>query len=654
MSQQNMLPVGPVPDDLAKSNIRKEDKGKKDSEPEIGMEFESVEDAYNFYNKYAGEVGFSVRRHTIHRRNGVVHDRTFCCSSEGYRMDDKRRTEVKYHRPETRTGCLARITIVLQTNGKYRITHFEPSHNHKVARPEETHLLRSQRRLNPDQPKKVNSSGLQLKASTGFTSGQTEGSEDLSHVHSDCGNYLPFKRMRMMKQGDAGAILEYFEKAQLENKSSFHSMQLDMDDKITNIFWTDAKMVEDYGHFGDVVCFDTTYRLNEEGHPFASFVGVNHHKQAIIFGVALLYDETVESFTWLFKTFVMVMSGKEPRTILSDKCEAISKAIALVLPKACCRLCVWHVHQNSAKYLRTVFAGSRSFETDFSKCLYDCEEEDEFLAAWNSMLEKYDLGNNSWLEKLFKEKEEWASAYGRHIFCADINSALRSGNMNDALRNNLNTADNLLFFLKHFEKVLEDWRHKELKADSEMSESTQHFYTPVQMLKNARTIYTPAVFEMFEKEYLKGWDSDVHNFDEVGTLIKYKVSSNEKSCEHIVTFDSSDMAVACSCKKFEFVGILCGHALKVLDHKNIRLIPPRYIMKRWTKDSKGGNIMDFHGSAIQFDPKVDFGWHYQELYGKLDKIVARAMETEEGYMFASSYSDKLLQELEEIFERRNN
>ena len=44
----------------------------------------------------------------------------------------------------------------------------------------------------------------------------------------------------------------------------------------------------DYGYFGDVICFDTTYRTNMYGQPFAPFIGVNHHKQTIIFGVALL------------------------------------------------------------------------------------------------------------------------------------------------------------------------------------------------------------------------------------------------------------------------------------------------------------------------------------------------------------------------------
>ncbi len=55
-------------------------------------------------------------------------------------------------------------------------------------------------------------------------------------------------------------------------------------------------MMADYAHFGDVVCFDTTYRKNKDGRPFAMFVGVNHHKPIAVFGATLLYAESDDSF----------------------------------------------------------------------------------------------------------------------------------------------------------------------------------------------------------------------------------------------------------------------------------------------------------------------------------------------------------------------
>ncbi|KAL7200261.1 hypothetical protein ACSBR1_032227 [Camellia fascicularis] len=41
-------------------------------------------------------------------------------------------------------------------------------------------------------------------------------------------------------------------------------------------------MIMDYGQFGDVVTFDTTYKLNSAHRLFESFVGFNHHKETVI------------------------------------------------------------------------------------------------------------------------------------------------------------------------------------------------------------------------------------------------------------------------------------------------------------------------------------------------------------------------------------
>ena len=79
---------------------------------------------------------------------------------------------------------------------------------------------------------------------------------------------------------------------------------MDVDDQITNIFWADPKMVVDYDLFGDVVCFDTTYQANKNHRPLAPIIGVNHHRQTVVFRTALFYDETAKTFSWLFRTLL--------------------------------------------------------------------------------------------------------------------------------------------------------------------------------------------------------------------------------------------------------------------------------------------------------------------------------------------------------------
>ncbi|KAJ1391554.1 FAR1 DNA-binding domain [Sesbania bispinosa] len=120
-----------------------------DGVPKLGMGFDSEEHAYEFYNTYAGRVGFSVRKDYVNRSkvDGAVASRRFTCFREGFRQKDKRDMNVKRPRKETRIGCLAQLVISRQPDGRYHVTHFEEKHNHELVAACRAHMLRSQKRL---------------------------------------------------------------------------------------------------------------------------------------------------------------------------------------------------------------------------------------------------------------------------------------------------------------------------------------------------------------------------------------------------------------------------------------------------------------------------------------------------------------------------
>ncbi|KAK3228458.1 hypothetical protein Dsin_000339 [Dipteronia sinensis] len=166
--------------------------------PNFGMEFDSEETAYKFYNEYAGKMGFSIRMEAVvkNKHTGEVTSRIFVCSNEGFRSKDKRYSLTKHPRVETRTGCDAQMSIKL---------------NRKSG-----------------------------------------GRESLGYIKQDIKNYLQSKRQKQLAFGEAGSLLKYFHKQILENPSFFHVKQLDNEEQITNILWDDAKMILDYGQFGDM------------------------------------------------------------------------------------------------------------------------------------------------------------------------------------------------------------------------------------------------------------------------------------------------------------------------------------------------------------------------------------------------------------------
>ncbi|XP_016652765.1 PREDICTED: protein FAR1-RELATED SEQUENCE 5-like [Prunus mume] len=603
--------------------------------PEIGMEFETEEEAFKFYNAYAYGVGFSIRRSKFHKEKcGKLRDRLFVCSAEGKREKNKCDGSVKSHRAETRFGCLARMKISCRLNDKYCVTEFVPEHTHVTSSPCKTHFFRSHRNMSLAQiveADMADSSGIAPKATLELLSRQAGGRQNLGFIPVDYKNYLRSKRTREMRVGDTGGLLEYLQQMQLNDPNFFYAIQVDEDDMITNIFWADARMMVDYDYFGDVVCFDTTYRKNKEGRPFAMFVGVNNHRQTVVFGAALLYAETADTFIWLFDTFVKAMSGKKPISILTDQDAAMAKALLSEWPETCHRLCIWHIYQNAAKHLSNAFEKFKNFTKDFGRCIYDYEDEDDFINAWNNMLEKYNLKDNDWLRRLFNIKEQWALVYGRQTFCADITTTQRSESMNSALKKYVSYKYDLLRFFQHFQRLVEDRRYQELKAEFRASQSSPALSFPVEILKHASNIYTPEVFKLFQDELCKAHDCVLKFNGEIGSISKYEVIPHKKYWHHTVTFDSIDNTVLCSCKKYEFAGILCAHALKVLSTRNIKNIPAQYILKRWTKNIKAKSTKSTCNVSSENDSKVEIVRRYRELCRLHTQLATRASESKDAY-----------------------
>ncbi|XP_028093885.1 protein FAR1-RELATED SEQUENCE 5-like [Camellia sinensis] len=286
--------------DMEPNNVEN-DGGDRNWKPRVHMTFDTEQEAYNFYNAYGGRMGFSIRRGYVNKnKEGQITSRLFVCNKEGFRGVDKRDPLTKNPRQEVRTGCQARLIIEWDRNiHKFFVGEFVEQHNHIFVPTECTHMLPSQRKISASQATEIDlaeKSGIRLNVAFELMGNEAGGRESLGFTKVDQKNYLRTKRQNSSAYGEAGSILQYFREKTLENPSFFYSVQLDSEEQITNIFWADAQMIMDYGQFGDVVTFDTTYKLNSAHRPFASFVGFNHHRETVIFGVALMYDETADSF----------------------------------------------------------------------------------------------------------------------------------------------------------------------------------------------------------------------------------------------------------------------------------------------------------------------------------------------------------------------
>ena len=97
--------------------------------------FSSEVEAYSFYNKYASDKGFSVRRQKVRRakRSGALLFRHFLCSrrQRDAKWLDK---EVCSRRPRalTRCECQAKLEIKLdRSQGVWYVQNLVDEHNHR-------------------------------------------------------------------------------------------------------------------------------------------------------------------------------------------------------------------------------------------------------------------------------------------------------------------------------------------------------------------------------------------------------------------------------------------------------------------------------------------------------------------------------------------
>ena len=311
----------------------------------------------------------------------------------------------------------------------------------------------------------------------------------------------------------------------------------------------------DYKCFGDAVSFDTTFQTNKFEMPFAPILGTNHHKQTIIFGAALIFNETIESFVWLFETFLKAMSGKHPRTIFTDQDAAMAGAIAYVFPNTSHRLCLWHIYLNAAKHLgHVIHKSDNKFLTDFKRCVYKDRSEAYFIEKWNELLSEYKLEDNSWMRNLYYLRAKWAAVY-RDAFTADMTSTQRSEGMNNVFKKIFRRKLGLSELLVECEKVLLSLRENELDEDfNSRRKDAVTYTTDLPMLKTAAESYTRRMYSEFEDEFKKQLSLSQKLLQTEGTNLTFFVTYMQSDRGATVVFNSEDSTITCSCRKFEAIG----------------------------------------------------------------------------------------------------
>ncbi|KAL4344042.1 hypothetical protein AHAS_Ahas11G0138800 [Arachis hypogaea] len=134
-----------------------------------------------------------------------------------------------------------------------------------------------------------------------------------------------------------------------------------------------------YGCFGDVLQFDSTYNRNVYNKPLVIFSGSNHNGQTVIFGCGLLVNEDIGSYKWLLETFLEAMGNKHPMAVVTDGDLSMREDIKQV--------------KNSG------------FLNDFKKLIYANVSVEEFHVMWRIGTTSQCEGINSLIKAYVRNKD---------------------------------------------------------------------------------------------------------------------------------------------------------------------------------------------------------------------------------------------------------
>jgi zinc finger SWIM domain-containing protein 3 len=170
------------------------------------------------------------------------------------------------------------------------------------------------------------------------------------------------------------------------------------------------------------------------------------------------------------------------------------------------------------------------------------------------------------------------------------------------------------------------------------------------MLLQASKLYTPIVFEAFQSEYERSMAACTTPLEGKNEYV-VAVGSLDENCtfekEYMVIGDRTHQTSKCSCGQFNRIGILCAHALKVLDLMNIKLIPEQYILKRWTREARSGAVQDNQGRNIIEDPKLDAMLCYKNMTRKFLNLAHRAASHPQCVLLVNEALDMVSKQVEE-------
>ncbi|XP_065854922.1 protein FAR1-RELATED SEQUENCE 11-like [Euphorbia lathyris] len=313
--------------------------------------------------------------------------------------------------------------------------------------------------------------------------------------------------------------------------------------------------------------------------PFSIFVGIDNHGRTILFGYALLRNETVATFRWLMKTFVALMK-KSPKTIITDQDPWMTKAIAIEMPLVKHAFCIWHITTKFSGWFTSILRVKyMAWCAEFYR-LYKVDNIEDFEYEWPLVISKFNLQENKHIMGLYEIRKFWAPCYLRGYFFGGMRTTRRSESINSFVKRFTSSRLCLTQLVKQVDLAIEAIGQKQ--SHNVMLDTYRGSYlrTLSPLEEQVYGVFTNFAFKKFQGEFEMATQYKVCAESQRVFIVQHY--DYPHSQEHKVLWDG--IVAECSCRNFEFWGIICRHVLTLFLHKDCFQIPLTYLPLRWYRD----------------------------------------------------------------------
>ncbi|XP_042065426.1 protein FAR1-RELATED SEQUENCE 5-like [Salvia splendens] len=554
--------------------------------PYIGQIFLRLDDATEFYNKYARHVGFDTRKHGSKKKVDHVTWLYVVCSREGQRKMKMQGHESKRRRSSRKCFCKAKIAFKFCKGIGYVVNQFYEIHNHDMVELRHMRFMRLNRNIDLLHQKFILDCASANIGPTLTFKLLNEVLGGLDYVGCTVVEVRNYRRdLRAYTSGaDAQMVLNEMSWKK-ENCPAFtYDFEVNSQDMLTRLFWCDPIAKKNFHLYGDIVSFDTTYSTNRYCMIFAPFTGKDNHGRPVAFGAGLLSKENADSFAWLFERFVKCM-GSAPKLIITDQDLGMKVAVERVLVDTRHRWCMWHIMFKVVEKLPKNLLGNEDLKKELNNCVWsELTEPEEFDEEWNKVMEKYGLKDNEWFSSMFASRKFWVPAFFRDFPMSSlIKTTSISESQNIFFKRYSKSRSNLVEFLMNYNNALDGQRSNNNRLEYLDFNTIPTLKTNSALEKHASTIYSDSGFKLIQSEIEEAVDNvtmvTVSNIGENEIYVVNDKFSKNWTVSYSTSFDS----YACSCKMFGRIGLVCSHIFWVLRNKKIKLIPNELHGGRWLK-----------------------------------------------------------------------